>query len=94
MKQRRRTLKNRGYAASCRTKRFQKKGELEVQKSEELKQISSLNEEISQYRSLISQLKGKISECLTFAQNHHISPFGYSHTMDDQSQVQIDGNFH
>lgn len=73
MKQRRRTLKNRGYAASCRNKRFQKKGELEIQRDEELKEIDSLNVEIARYRNLINQLNMKISECIAFARQNNIN---------------------
>lgn len=72
MKQRRRTLKNRGYAASCRNKRCEKKGELESKKEEELIAINSLSEDIARYKDLISQLNGKISECLMFARQHNI----------------------
>lgn len=72
MKQRRRTLKNRGYAASCRNKRFQRKGELEIQKKQELKEIENLNNEICKYKDLINQLHGKINECLVFAKQHNI----------------------
>ena len=72
MKQRRRTLKNRGYAASCRNKRFQKKGELELQKEDELKAIDALAADITRYKTMIGQLNDKISECLMFARQHNI----------------------
>lgn len=77
MKQRRRTLKNRGYAADCRNKRFRKKGELETQRDEEIKAIDLLNEEIQRLKNLISQLEGKISDCLTFARQHNIELDSY-----------------
>lgn len=72
MKQRRRTLKNRGYAASCRNKRFQRKGELETQKKEETHGIDVLMAKIGRYRELITQLHNKIADCLFVARQHNI----------------------
>lgn len=47
MKQRRRTLKNRGYAASCRNKRMEQKDNLEIKKKDCLESIRGLKEKNS-----------------------------------------------
>lgn len=73
MKQRRRTLKNRGYAASCRNKRFHRKSELEIQKKEEIRQIDALTNENRKYKDEISQWQGKITDCLMFARQNDIN---------------------
>lgn len=88
MKQRRRTLKNRGYAASCRNKRFQKKGELEYQKREELKEIAILSDEIMKYKELISQLHERISDCLLFAKQNNIDLQYLEHQLSNQHHNQ------
>ena len=44
---RRRTLKNRGYAASCRIKRLEQKDELESEKGKEFEDLDKMQVEIT-----------------------------------------------
>ncbi|XP_042866360.1 transcription factor MafK-like [Penaeus japonicus] len=56
MKQRRRTLKNRGYAASCRIKRIEQKDELESERTTEQVDIDKLVSENVNMRTEIDRL--------------------------------------
>ncbi|KAM3968758.1 MAF bZIP transcription factor K [Aphomia sociella] len=67
MKQRRRTLKNRGYAASCRIKRIEQKDELETEKSQEWHDMEMMQEENTRIREEIDALRGKYDALKRFA---------------------------
>lgn len=66
LKQKRRTLKNRGYAQNCRTKRLQHRWELEkhndglIAELDKLRrQVVSLTQERDLYRNQLDQLRGR-----------------------------------
>lgn len=67
MKQRRRTLKNRGYAASCRIKRIEQKDELKTEKSQEWHDMELMQDENNRIREEVEALRGKYDALKRFA---------------------------
>ncbi|XP_012672259.1 transcription factor MafK isoform X1 [Clupea harengus] len=67
LKQRRRTLKNRGYAASCRIKRVTQKEELERQKMDLQQEVDKLARENASMRLELDALRAKYEALQCFA---------------------------
>ena len=67
LKQRRRTLKNRGYAASCREKRTSQKEELEAERNVLRSEVDKLVRENSSVRQELDVLKSKLRALERFA---------------------------
>ncbi|XP_054152790.1 transcription factor Maf-like [Oppia nitens] len=72
MKQRRRTLKNRGYAAQCRNKRLEQKGDLETDKVVVVSDIRHLSDVNNKIREEVIDLKQKFDAIVEFANNNGI----------------------
>jgi len=72
LKQRRRTLKNRGYAASCREKRVSQKEELEMERSALKQEVDRLTMENSEVRRELDILREKYDALKNFANANRI----------------------
>ncbi|XP_029978422.1 transcription factor MafF-like isoform X1 [Sphaeramia orbicularis] len=67
LKQRRRTLKNRGYAASCRVKRVSQREALEQQKQELQREVERLGAENAGMRKELEGLGARLAALQRFA---------------------------
>ncbi|KAI5091624.1 transcription factor MafK isoform X1 [Silurus meridionalis] len=74
LKQRRRTLKNRGYAASCRIKRVTQKEELERQKCQLQHEVDKLARENASMRLELDALRAKYEALQCFARTVACGP--------------------
>ncbi|CAG0913121.1 unnamed protein product [Notodromas monacha] len=72
MKQRRRTLKNRGYAASCRVKRIEQKGDLESERVQVELELDRFRTEKARLRNDITSLEQKCQRLIEYADAHSI----------------------
>lgn len=72
MKQRRRTLKNRGYAASCRNKRLEVKDGLEEERVDVVGNIKRLKSNNYAIKQELIDLKEKYERLKTFALTNNI----------------------
>ena len=68
LKQRRRTLKNRGYAANCREKRTSQKEELEMERTLLRGEVQRLRSQNQQVTTELHQLKNKYAALKSFAE--------------------------
>lgn len=72
LKQRRRTLKNRGYAASCRNKRLEQKDDLQYERKAIVDDINTLKEENKGIEYEINLQKVKFERLRQFAISRNI----------------------
>ena len=72
LKQRRRTLKNRNYASSCREKKDEEIMGLERLKGQEVDEVDRMEEENKRIREEIEQMEKKYSRIVEFARENNL----------------------
>jgi transcription factor MAFF/G/K len=75
MKQRRRTLKNRGYAASCRNKRLEVKDGLEEERIDVVSNIKRIKLDQTKLKQELIDLKDRYDEMKAFALKNNFVDF-------------------
>jgi len=72
LKQRRRTLKNRNYASSCREKKDEEIMSLEKLKGEEIDEVTKMEDENTRIQDEIKQMETKYQMILEFAREQNL----------------------
>eukprot|EP00090_Calanus_glacialis_P044186 TRINITY_DN7860_c0_g1_i1.p1 TRINITY_DN7860_c0_g1~~TRINITY_DN7860_c0_g1_i1.p1 ORF type:complete len:142 (-),score=80.55 TRINITY_DN7860_c0_g1_i1:248-634(-) len=72
LKQRRRTLKNRNYASSCREKKDEEIIGLERLKGQEVDEVDRMEEENKRIKEEIEQMERKYSRIVEFARENNL----------------------
>lgn len=72
LKQRRRTLKNRNYATSCREKKDAEISSLEQERNRELEELRELEEENNRIRERVTSMARQYNRILEFAQENNL----------------------
>merc|ERR1719166_345972 len=70
LKQRRRTLKNRNYASSCREKKDEEISGLERLKGQEVDEVAQMEEENKRIRDEIESMERRYDRIAEFARSH------------------------
>ena len=72
LKQRRRTLKNRNYASSCREKKDEEILTLEKLKSDEIDEVTRMEDENTRIQEEIKAMENKYQMILEFARDQNL----------------------